>query len=1088
MESPRPATARPNWRARIRMSFGSLLVIALLVCALGGLGWAIVVNRIDSEIRQHLQTQLSKHYVNHRVRIRSARRLEGQGIEIRGLSIAARQPRSEPILSIDEIVVDCDAEVADLLAGKLEPRQVIVRRAKVRASRRSDGSWDVSDLLSTPKLSAHQPPLQIESAELVLIDPEKSADPFFHIRDASLVIAKQRVATSPTASQRPSPPHDVIHVRGEFRSEYADHVTFGGEIDMLGVSTLGGQVHSLHASPRLLRLLPAEVQRHFRTTSDLAGEVDFGFQVSKTPDAPPNFSVTDGVLRDGRITDQRLPRTLTQVAGKFSVTTQQLACSLTARMGDTNVYAAGTLDGFHAQAQWDVQTRLRNLELTERLFTVLPPFLQGEWRKFSPAGTMHVDANLSNRSGRVVVSNGWFQCIDASFSHFRFPYRVEHASGLIRMEDRELWTENLQAYAGTQIVRLDAHLYDVGPRAYGTTTIRTDGPVPLDQRVIAAIPGQARNVVASLKPTGLIHLKGMRIEKRDASAAKFSTAIELEVTQGSVRYRKFQYPINKISGRITARDDQWSFHDLVGYHSSAYITCDGQWTPAKGDVGAQLTLDFTGTDVPLDDELRLALSDRERRIWSQITPRGTVDYLGVRIQFDARNQALSLGIVAEKRPQSQNLAGRGITLKPNWFPLPMEEVTGVVRFDNGVVRLENVRAKHANMNFQIAGTTQVFPNGTWSAQLTNVVAERLEPTNALLNALPPVLANGVAQLRLSGPFNMNGKLSFSGTNQPGALPQAEWDVRFDVYDGKMATRIPLENIHGSVTLQGRHHSEASWSRGELAIDSMMFHGAQCVNVRGPLWIDPQNVFLGTWAERGQQTAAMRPVTAQVLGGSFQMNSQVQLRENTPFRIECALQNGDLATIAREAFQKREELRGVTHATLRLEGNALGPHTYRGDGALRLRDAQIYETPVMLALLSRLSITEPESQGDTVDVDYRVQGEHLYFDRVEFRGTAISLYGKEAGWMNLHGGMAMKFYAKVGRSESPLWLLNRMMHEIGRQVLEIEVTGPINNPEVTNKPFPELDETLQMIFNEDPAERLPPVVPTLGGGLKRPTYR
>ena len=1083
MESQRITHVQPGWLAQLRISFGTLVTITLLVCTLGGLGWAVVLNRMDSEIRKQLQTQLSNHYVNHRVRIRSARRIEGQGIEIRGVSIASPARPGEPLLFIDEIFVDCNAEVADLVAGKLQPRQVIVRRAKVRASRRPDGSWDVSDLLSTPQLSPHQPPLQIESAELMLIDPEKSAEPFFHVRDVSLVLAKEQLAASATQS-----PHDVLRLQGEFRSEYAEHVTFGGEFNLDGISRFRGQVDSLHASQKLFRLLPAEIQHHFQTTSDLSGEVDFGFHITKAADAPLEFSVTDGVVRNGRITDQRLPSTLTQVAGTFSLTNQQCQGSLTAKMGDTQIYAEGRLDGLHPGGQWDVHTRLRNLELTEHLFDVLPPFLQGEWRKFSPAGNMHVDANLSNRSGRIVVSNGWFQCIDASFSHFRFPYRVEHASGLIRMEDRELWTENLQAYAGSQIVRINAHLFDLGPRAYGTTTIRTDGPVPLDQRVIAAIPGQARHVIASLEPSGFIHLQGMRIERQDPNAPKFSTSIELEVTQGSVRYHKFQYPINKISGRITAQDDQWTFHDLIGYHSSAYITCNGQWTPPQGEAGAQLTLDFTGTDVPLDDELRLALSERERNIWSQINPRGTLDYVAVRLQFDVRIQSLSLGVVAEKRPQSQNLAGRSITLKPSWFPLPLGEVTGVVRFDNGTVHLENVRAKHADMDFQIAGTTQVFPDGTWSAKLTQVVAERLEPTHAFLNALPPVLANSIAQLRLSGPFNMNGQLAFSGNNQPGSVPTAEWDVRFDVYDGKMATRIPYENIHGSVTLKGRHDSKATWSRGELAIDSMMFHGAQFVNVRGPLWIDSQNVFLGKWAEREPLSATQRHVTADLLGGSFQLNAWMQLRANTPFRIECALQHGDLATIAREAFQQSEELRGVTHATLRIEGNALGPHTYRGDGTLRLRDAQIYETPVMLALLSRLSITEPQSQGDTVDVDYRIQGEHLYFDRVEFRGTAISLYGKEAGWMNLHGGMAMKFYAKVGRTESPFWLINRMMHEIGRQVLEIEVTGTIDNPEVTNKPFPELDETLQMIFNEDPAERLPPVIPTLGTARNRTNKR
>ena len=53
---------------------------------------------------------------------------------------------------------------------------------------------------------------------------------------------------------------------------------------------------------------------------------------------------------------------------------------------------------------------------------------------------------------------------------------------------------------------------------------------------------------------------------------------------------------------------------------------------------------------------------------------------------------------------------------------------------------------------------------------------------------------------------------------------------------------------------------------------------------------------------------------------------------------------------------------------------------------------------MLSLLKILSIRPPDSNAfSSGHVDYRIEGEHVYFDRIDFNGDAVSLRGN--GEMN-----------------------------------------------------------------------------------------
>ena len=83
---------------------------------------------------------------------------------------------------------------------------------------------------------------------------------------------------------------------------------------------------------------------------------------------------------------------------------------------------------------------------------------------------------------------------------------------------------------------------------------------------------------------------------------------------------------------------------------------------------------------------------------------------------------------------------------------------------------------------------------------------------------------------------------------------------------------------------------------------------------------------------------------------------------------------------------------------------------------------------MISMLKILSIKAPDPNAfSQSDIDFRIEGEHVYFDKLDFKGDAISLLGK--GEMNFQGGNThMVLAATVGRADAGLPALRNFFPE------------------------------------------------------------
>ena len=100
-----------------------------------------------------------------------------------------------------------------------------------------------------------------------------------------------------------------------------------------------------------------------------------------------------------------------------------------------------------------------------------------------------------------------------------------------------------------------------------------------------------------------------------------------------------------------------------------------------------------------------------------------------------------------------------------------------------------------------------------------------------------------------------------------------------------------------------------------------------------------------------------------------------------------------------------------------------------------------------------------------NVDFHVEGSHIYLDRITLSGDAMSLVGK--GEMNFQGDVRLVFHTMVGRGNWNLPVLKEVVGGASQQLLLVHVGGTLQKPEISKEPFPGLNQAIQQLQGDRP---------------------
>jgi hypothetical protein len=1008
---------------------------------------ALGSNRIGEEVRRRVEARLAAACPGVVVRVAGASLVEGEGIVVRGVSFEDPSVTGEGrrLLVVEEVRAACGTSLQDLLAGEPTVTSLRLIRPVVRASRGADGRWNLSRLLGDGG-TRQRIPVTVDDATLLLEGAGLGTR--LTLRNIAVDLRPVDDGGAPATS-----------VRGSVAGDLFDRAGFEGRISPQGDFALAGKVDSLDVSPRSQAFLPAAGGAP-EWIAGLRGRLHLDWRASgRLSDLERADFAAAGRLEAGRFEHATLPFAITDVSAAFTADRGGIACErLEAHSGSTLLRGSGRVAGWGAAADFDMLVEAERMVVGHHWEGLMPASIAVHWSKLLPAGEVDVRAHIVRQAGAVRPDVS-LRCRNVSLTYYRFPYRVDRTVGTVTLKD-DLLALHLTGEAGGHPVHVEGTVAtSTGGR--GFVEVRGDG-MRIDEALLAALPPRSADIVRSLRGAGTFDFV-FRHERSPDMPGGFANSLGIHLTQCSMAYAGFPFPLGNVSGFVQMDRGNWTIRDVVGSNDTGVVRCSGRLVRA-GDDDGELTLDLAGTNVVLEKELRDALPPGMRRIWDDVDPRGNAEFTA-RVRHRVKTRRTEVELDATPR-------GDTVSIEPSWFPYRLERLRGRLRWQDGRLRFEGVRGAHARTTVSAEGTCRFTPDGGWHISFERLVADRFRADHDVLRALPRGLEQAVSSVQLRGMLSVDGAIEIYSTapvkvvgvaGRPELVPgpaAAAWDMQLDLEQGALDVGVPLHNVHGGIRLRGQSDGRTWNTLGDIAIDSAMCRGVQLTTVRAPLAMAPGGPRFGGQAG-GDPRAGSRRLTARVAEGTLTVDGSVAAGEAAPFSVACTLEDADLARLAGDVTGGGQNYHGRVHAGLRVRGSRAGSHSLVGEGQVRLGDADIYELPVMVALLKILRVKVPDRSAFTSSVvDFRIEGPHAYLDNIELSGDAISLVGN--GEVDFDSNVNLVLRPIMGEAQSQLPAMKRVLGGASGQFLLVHVDGTLADPLTSTEAFPTLAAAAQRL--------------------------
>ena len=840
------------------------LAAVLAVFVVVGLA-IFLFTRLDDEIRRQAEQFLAREFPQYNVSIGGARLVEGQGIAIYDLAISETSSTQlqNNMLVVEEIMLSCNAQLSKLVKGLPEVTRIVVRHPQVWAEKGHDGRWNLASLLPLPQCNKKRPEVVIQNAQITLSDQSRQGLPALSLRDVNLTIH------STNANSTNADSHDLqpFEIDGSFGGPLVKRAVVKAHCDPANQSLqLSCNFEQMQINESLLAWASSLTGKSLDQTK-LIGKVngEVTFEHSFATDTQPRVNAKFR-LQNARLEDPRLPQPLVDLSCVVHCQNDLLSIEqLQGTCGTANIILQLQRRGWAAGAPMALGLRLENVALNKKTYHALPPVLQDQWDKFQPTGIVDAEAQATF-DGQKWVPVVKLTGRDLTFESDKFRYRVKDGYGSMSFTPRNEVNPatldiDLVGYAGGQPLQFKGQVFDPRPESLGWIEV-TGSNLEIEDRMIAAMPGKARRVIESIHPQGKFNLQ-WRLDRTELGQVKPHTTLRLELVDCRVDYEKFPYPLRGINGLVEAKDQHWTFSELVS-GGSRHVECYGYLQP--GSRGNELLLSFKGHQLPLDDDLRQALPPAVRQAWKALHPRGNINlHADVSHVTGLTKPIIRVAIQPIKE---------STTIQPKFFPYLMEQIEGAISYQNGKLHLSQLRASHGRTTMRTNGDGEFREDGSWNLRLEGLSVDRLMARRDLTDALPPKLQKLIEYLRPSGSFNLsNGALVFSKARGDYATVETDWDVELNLFQANLQAGIELNNVHGAILLKGTSRADRSYSAGEMAIDTATFQDIQFTEIRGPLWVDQGRCLFGEWATK-QQGKPLRRLTAKVYDGDVTADAWV----------------------------------------------------------------------------------------------------------------------------------------------------------------------------------------------------------------------
>lgn len=510
---------------------------------------------------------------------------------------------------------------------------------------------------------------------------------------------------------------------------------------------------------------------------------------------------------------------------------------------------------------------------------------------------------------------------------------------------------------------------------------------------------------------------------------------------------------------------------LEGRHGSGRLKLSGSADWDDGDP--RLDLDVTATKIQLTESILDLLptndpaAQRLSGLYHEYRPTGWMDAdLTYRVTPD------------QQADYRLDLKFGQLGFELNDHTIALTELDGRFIVTPTGVELSHWGASFGTGKFQASGTVGFGQQRRYDL-VFDAQSQRLGLTSRAV--LPEAVLTVVDGLELNGAYDIRGAhLVYQHDPEH---PTFRFQGKARLTDATATVGVPVTQITGDLEIQATRQADSAWPRLDLKFDAQRLLAARRLT-------SPLSLHIAS-ANRPDQLT-IRDLRGSCYGGTLFGTGQIELGGGGLYRMNLVLQDvalnpflypqdhldRDSSSQNAGPGSEHEPFTGVLAASLTIEGSSHQPTKRRGRGELEIRDANIYEVPLSLALIQILNLSLPSSRSfDRASASYLIDDDVVLFDSVRFEAPTIEIVG--AGMMHYSTlELDLDLYTRnpTGPDLGPLSDLFGVFKD---ELLTIHVTGTLEDPKPNATSFQGIKRSWREIFGIGKTSDQRPVSGTRG---------
>ena len=727
--------------------------------------------------------------------------------------------------------------------------------------------------------------------------------------------------------------------------------------------------------------------------------------------------------------------------------------NITTRHGDAELTVNGFVNRPKPWTGADLTITGHNVSLDDELLDALPPRFQQGIRTIGAQGTVDVFGKLERDDGTENNSHPWkaflqTDFVDLSVCYDEFPLRFDGFDGTVLLDETTVQIVDARSHVSGREVTI-AGTYNF-PRSGKSYSLAIESQhLTIDRNLVEQLPPTLGSGLGRFAPVGRVDLN-MTLEKPTPPETP-GMQVSADFYNMTLTPEAFRLTVSDVSGSLEIEDASIEFYDIRGSHGPSQIVAAGflnldQSPPLQmaeiQSWGLSLNEDFVRA---APKPLRETLED-----WNVDGP----------IQVDAVLQSNAGDVDRHLRINAQvRLYDNAV--KHRFFPMPFENVTGKIRFENTTVECEDLLATYNGA--PVSATI----NADRNVGRMKIAARNVKLDESIRDFLPPSTRVAWNDRKPEGIVDLEiERLDYRKLDN-GAT---EWIIEGDVgtADMSLVGSPAVLKIQGQSSFKGALRDEL----GGTALSGNM--SLQQAEMFGWKFEDIDSQWLFARLNEGTGQFSLGEIQANAYDGP--VNGKIDVTfdgQNSQYALTAAAHGLDAGRLIHKDDPVNRVMQGRADAYLYLSGNNGDRQSRRGGGHFEIRDGYLYELPIVVAILNVINLTVPREEAiRDARADFFVVGDRIEFDDIMLRGEGVALRGN--GDMQLPSKLLDIRMISVSPHE---WMrvpgLSNVVESASRRIVEIAIVGPLKNPSVKPRPFGGLRDEFSELFKRKPPRKTRP---------------